>query len=568
MGDEKPTLRADVHGLVTGCPSTMGDDFPLNTTTLIRHAARTYGDQEILYRDAAGGWQRYTYRDCYERVCRAANALRSLGVGPGDRVGVLDWNSRRYFELYYAIPGLGAVLLQLNLRLSVDELGYIVNHSDATHICVDETMLPLAEALAPHVPGVKAWIVMTDKPRGEIGTALRPLYHHEDQLAAAAPVIDWPMIDERSAYAACYTSGTTGRSKGIYYSHRSIYLHSLSFPAMVGMTTDDCTMLITPMFHAQGWGLPQAATLMANKILLPGRYSLDDAACLIDAMIAEGVTIASGVPSILSPILSYIRTLPVKPSFGRLRILCGGSEAPLSLLVDWHELTGAEIIHAYGGTETSPLMTVNRLKSTLRGRLTTEEEWNVRRSQGLPGIGVDVKILAEDGRELPHDGESVGEICARGPWVATSYHRMPEAADRFVDGYWRSGDLGTIDASGYLKLTDRLKDVIKSGGEWISSIDMENALVGHAAVREAVVVGVPHPRWQERPLALVVLEPGRPATAEELIEHLAGAFKRWQLPDRILFVASLPKTSVGKLNKKAIRAEYAGLYAQACAGKP
>jgi fatty-acyl-CoA synthase len=540
----------------------MGDDYPLNTTTLIRHAARTYGDQEILYRNAAGGWERYTYRDCYDRVGRAANALRSLGVGPGDRVGVLDWNTRRYFELYYAIPGLGAVLLQLNLRLSPDELAYIVNHSNATHICVDETMLPLAEMLAPHVPGVKAWIIMTDKPLHEIDTSLRPLHHHEDQLAAAAPLADWPMIDERSAYAACYTSGTTGRSKGIYYSHRSIYLHSLSLAVMVGMTMDDCTMLITPMFHAQGWGLPQAATLMANKILLPGRYSADDAALLIDAMIAEGVTIASGVPSILLPLLSYIRSLPIKPAFGRLRLLCGGSEPPLSLFTGWHELTGAEIIHAYGGTETSPLMTVNRLKSTLRGRLTTEQEWNVRRTQGLPGIGVDVKILAEDGREMPHDGKSVGELCARGPWIAASYHDMPEAADRFVDGYWRSGDLGTIDANGYLKLTDRLKDVIKSGGEWISSIDMENALMEHTAVREAAVVGLPHPRWQERPLALVVPESGKQATPAELIEHLARTFERWQLPDRILLVDSIPKTSVGKLNKKAIRAEYVGLYTQ------
>jgi fatty-acyl-CoA synthase len=560
MNEQNGTLT---DALVTGCPSTMGDDVPLNTTTLIRHAARTYGDQEILYRNGAGGWDRYTYRDCYERVGRAANALRSLGVAPGDRVGVLDWNSRRYFELYYAIPGLGAVLLQLNLRLSVDELAYVVNHSEATYICVDETMLSLAEALAPHMPRVKAWIVMTDRPLRELDTSLEPLHHHEDLLAAAVPLTDWPLIEERSAYAACYTTGTTGRSKGIYYSHRSIYLHSLNLVAMVGMTMDDCTMLITPMFHAQGWGLPQAATLMANKILLPGRYSAEDAAFLIDSIVAEGVTLASGVPSILTPLLNYIRTLPIKPCLRGLRLLCGGSEAPLSLMIGWHELTGAEIIHAYGSTETSPLLTVNRLKPTLRGRLSTEQEWNVRRTQGLPGIGVDVKILAEDGSELPHDGESVGEICARGPCVATSYHDMPGSADRFIDGYWRSGDLGAIDAHGYLKLTDRLKDVIKSGGEWISSIDMENALVGHAAVREAVVVGVPHPRWQERPLALVVLEPARRATPEELLEHLAGTFSRWQLPDRILIVQSIPKTSVGKLNKKVIRAEYAGLYTEA-----
>lgn len=559
MPEEKPRETVS-RSLIAGCPSTMGDDYPLNTTTLIRHAARTYGEQEILYRGVRGEWARYTYRDCLERACRAANALRSLGVAPGERVGVLDWNSRRYFELYYAIPGIGAVLLQLNLRLAVEELGYIVNHSEATHILVDETLLPLAEALAPLVPGVRSWIVMTDRPLREIDTTLRPLHHYEDLLAAAAPAIDWPVIDERSAYAACYTSGTTGRPKGVYYSHRSIYLHALATSTTIGVRTDDCTMLVTPMFHAQGWGLPQTATLMANKILLPGRFSLEDPGFLIDSMIAEGVTIASGVPSIMLPLLRHIEGLPEKPDFRRLRILCGGSEPPLSLLKGWHELTGAEIIHAYGSTETSPLATVNRLKPTLRGRLTEAAEWSVRRTQGLPGVGIDIRIVAPDGRELPHDGESVGEICLRGPWVTTSYHRMPEASDRFVDGYWRSGDVGSIDAQGYLKLTDRLKDVIKSGGEWISSIDMENALAGHPAVREAAVVGIAHPDWQERPLALVVLEPGRRASAEELIAHLAGAFSRWQLPERILFVESIPKTSVGKLDKKLLRARYADLY--------
>jgi fatty-acyl-CoA synthase len=558
---------AKARRIISGCPSTMGDDYQLNTTTLIRHAARTYGDQVIVYRTADGGWDRYTYRDCYARTCRAANALRSLGIGPADRVGVLDWNSRRYFELYYAVPGLGAVLLQLNLRLGCDELAYIVNHSQATFICVDETLLPLAEALAPQVPAVKGWIVMTDKPRCDIKTTLSPLHHHEELLAAAAPVMDWPTIDERSAYAACYTSGTTGRSKGVYYSHRSIYLHSTLLTAMIGMTINDCTMLITPMFHAQGWGLPQAATLMANKILLPGRYAIEDTALLIDAMIAEDVTIAGGVPSILLPILRYIETLPVKPDFSRMRMLCGGSEPALSLMAGLHELTGADVVHAYGGTETSPLATVNRLKPTLGRRITAEERWNIRRTQGLPGTGLDIKILGPDDQELPHDGKSVGEICVRGPWVTTSYYNMPEAADRFIDGYWRSGDVGSIDPDGYLKLTDRLKDVIKSGGEWISSIDMENALVGHPAVCEAVVVGIPHPTWQERPLALVVLEPGQQATQQQLHEHLLGTFSKWQLPDQVLFVASIPKTSVGKMNKKVIRAEYAELYTQAPDGK-
>ena len=548
--------------IVQGCPSTMGDDCQLNTTTLIRHAARTHPEQEIVYRTAGGGWDRYNYGECYARTCRTGNALRKLGVGPGDRVGVLDWNSRRHFEAYYAIPGIGAVMLQMNLRLGVEDLSYVVSHSETSYILVDETLLPMAEAIAAQVPSVKGWVVMTDKPLSEIKTTLAPLFHHEDLLAAADADIEWPVIDERSAYSACYTTGTTGRPKGVYYSHRAIYLHSMAMACNVGMTLDDCTMLITPMFHGNCWGLPQAATLMANKIVLPGRYVAEDTAPLTDAIIQEGVTVTNGAPAIFQPMLQYIETLAVKPDLSRLRMLSGATEPPISMMVGFHDLTGAEVIHAYGATETTPMVSINRLKPSLKARLSHEERWNLKRKQGLLVTGVDVKLLTSDGQALPHDGVSVGEICMRGPWISTGYHAMPDSDDRFVDGYWRSGDVGTIDADGYLKLTDRIKDVIKSGGEWISSIDMENLLVGHPAVREAAVVGVAHPKWQERPLALLVLKPGHEVTVEQIHQHLSTAFAKWQLPDNVLFVESLPQTSVGKLNKKVIRTEYAGLYAE------
>ncbi len=546
--------------IIQGCPSTMGDDYQLNTTTLIRHAARTHPEQEIVYRTAGGGWDRYTYGDCYARICRSANALRKLGVGPGDRVGVLDWNSRRHFESYYAIPGLGAVMLQMNLRLGVEDLSYVVSHSQTSFILVDETLLPMAEAIAAQVPSVKGWVVMTDKPLASIKTTLKPLFHHEDLLAVAEPAMEWPVIDERSAYSACYTTGTTGRPKGVYYSHRAIYLHSAALATNLGMTLDDCTMLITPMFHGNCWGLPQAATLMANKIVLPGRYMAEDTAPLTDAIIAEGVTVANGAPAIFQPMLQYIETLPVKPDFSRLRMVSGATEPPISMMMGFHALTGAEVIHAYGATETTPLVTVNRLKPSLKARLSQQECWDLKRKQGLLLIGVDVKLRAADGQELPHDGVSVGEICIRGPWISTSYHAMPDSADRFVDGYWRSGDVGTIDVNGYLKLTDRIKDVIKSGGEWISSIDMENLLMGHPAVRDAAVVGVAHPKWQERPLALVALRPGHQLTQEQIRQHLSTAFAKWQMPDEVMFVDAIPKTSVGKTNKKEIRAKYADLY--------
>jgi len=554
-----PTTRFTAP--IRGCPSTMGDARQLNTTTLIRHAARTHPEQEIVYRTSDGGWARYTYADCYERVCRSANALRALGVGPGDRVGILDWNSRRHFELYYAIPGLGAVMLQMNLRLGPEDLGYVVGHSQASYILVDESLLPVAEAIASHVPGIKGWIVMSDKPLSDIRTSLAPLFHYEDLLAEAETGIDWPEIDEHSAYSACYTTGTTGRPKGVYYSHRAIYLHSMTMATNVGMTLDDCTMLITPMFHGQSWGLPQSATLMANKIVLPGRYTMEDTAALTDVIIAEGVTVTNGAPAIFQPMLQYIESLPVKPDFSRLRMLSGATEPPLSMMIGFHELTGAEVVHAYGATETTPLVAINRLKPALKKRLAPEERWKLKRKQGVIVTGVDIRILGADDRELPHDGCSSGEICLRGAWISSSYHDMPDADDRFVDGWWRSGDVGTIDTDGYLKVTDRIKDVIKSGGEWISSIDMENLLMGHPAVCDAAVVGIPHAKWQERPLALVALRRGREATMEQLHTHLSSGFAKWQMPDRILFVEAIPKTSVGKNDKKRIRAEHADLYA-------
>jgi fatty-acyl-CoA synthase len=475
-------------------------------------------------------------------------------------VGVLDWNSRRHFELYWAIPGLAAVMLQMNLRLAPEDLGYVVEHSNASFIAVDESLLSVAEAIAPQLTSVKGWIVLTDKPLGEIKTTLAPLYHYEDLVAAAQPAIAWPVVDERAAYSACYTTGTTGRPKGVYYSHRAIYLHSMAMAAALGMTLDDCTMLITPMFHGQCWGLPQAATLMANKIVLPGRYVAADTGPLTDAMIAERVTIANGAPAIFQPMLEHIRAAGLRPDFSRARLLSGATEPPLSMMRGFHNETGAEVIHVYGATETTPLVSVNRLKRSLKETFDDERRWDLKRKQGLPMTGVDVALLDANGNEQPHDGVSIGEICLRGPWITTRYHDMPDGTDRFTaDGYWRSGDAGTIDANGYLKLTDRIKDVIKSGGEWISSIDMENAIMAHPAVVEAAVIGVPHPKWQERPVAIIVVKAGRDLSADAIHSHLSQHFAKWQLPE-VIFTDAVKRTSVGKADKKKMRAEYERLY--------
>ncbi|MCK9515240.1 MAG: long-chain-fatty-acid--CoA ligase [Ottowia sp.] len=551
--------------IVQGCPSTMGDDVQLNTTTLIRHAARTHGEREIVYRERDGSWQRYDYAHCYERVCRGANALRRLGVQPGDRVGILDWNNREHFELYWSIPGIAAVMLQLNLRLAPEQLAYVINHSQASLIVVDETLLPLAEALAGQLTAVKGWIVISDKPLAQIKTPLAPLHQYEELLAGASADINWPLIAENSAYSACYTTGTTGNPKGVYYSHRSIYLHSMAVASNYGITLDDCTLLLTPMFHASCWGSPQAAALTANKIVLPGRYGMDDIAMLTDAAIREDVTMMAGAPVLFQPMLDYLRANELKPDWSRMRMPCGATEPPVSLMRGFYEQTGAEIIHAYGATETSPLVTVNRYKPSARAELGEDELWDLKRKQGLPVSGVDIKILGLDGKEVAHDGASAGELCIRGPWITASYHGMDAAdmASRFTDdGYWRSGDMATLDARGYVKIVDRTKDVIKSGGEWISSIDMENALAAMPQVLEAAVIGVPHPKWQERPVAVVALREKGSVTADDIRAHLSSRFARWQLPDQVVFVDAIARTSVGKANKKAMRAEYRDLYAE------
>jgi fatty-acyl-CoA synthase len=548
--------------LIRGRTSTHADTHPLNTTTLIRHAARTYPEQEIVYRTPDGGWDRYTYGEAWTRITKGANVLEGLGVAPGDVVGILDWNSRRHFELYWAIPGLAAVMLQMNLRLGPEDLGYVTTHSEASWICVDESLLPVAEAIAPHVEGVKGWIVMSDRPMDRIETSLPNAHHYEELLADAESSRDWPLIAEDSAYSACYTTGTTGRPKGIYYSHRGIYLHTLAMVGLLGMSNEDTTMFITPMFHGQCWGLPQAAVQAMTKIVLPGRYTMEDTSVLVDAMVEEEVTVTNGAPAIFQPMLDYIRTLETTPDFSRARLLSGATEPPLSLMKGFHDVTGADIIHAYGATETTPLVTVNKgLKPSLRGVLSEEEKWDMKRRQGLMATGVDFRLVDGDGKDVPFDGVSQGEVLVRGPWIIDRYHAMDDDT-RFLDGYWRSGDVGTIDEHGYLKLTDRLKDVIKSGGEWISSIDMENQLMSHPGIHEAAVVGVAHPKWQERPVALVVTEDGNELPLDDIHRHLAPHFASWQMPEKVLFVDELPRTSVGKLDKKAIRAEHGDVYAQ------
>lgn len=550
---------------VMGTPATTGDDVQLTTTRLYEHAARSFGRQEVVHRDQAGQWRTTTYADTWRRVRAVAAGLQGLGVRPGDRVGLMMWNDLRHYESYFAVPAVGATMVQLNLRLSPTDLAYVVEHSGLTRIVVDSTLLELAVALAPKVPQVTQWIVAADEGADVDDAALASLpeaVRYEDLAATDAADLELPDMDERSASAACYTTGTTGRPKGVFYSHRSVWLHAAASVGMTPISVADTIMLLTPMFHVQCWGLPFAASLVGARVVLPGRFTLQDTGAIAEWITRHGVTRAPAAPAILDPLRHWLLQQDAPPRWEGLRLTCGASEPSLTLMKDIHRLTGARVVHAYGATETSPLVSLNNPVPAVVDALDEDAVWDLERRQGLIAPGVDVKIAGPGGEALPFDGTSVGEVCLRGPWITASYHENPEAnASSFdEDGYWRSGDVGSVDGEGYLKITDRLKDVIKSGGEWISSVDMENALAAMPEVREVAVVGVPHPKWEERPLVVVVPQEGEEVTLEKVHAALTPMFASWQLPDQVKVVDELARTSVGKINKRRLRQDFTSVY--------
>lgn len=522
--------------------STM-QDYPLTIASIFKHGARVHSDSQVV--TFGETVRRARFAEVAERAERLAAALKRLGVKPGDRIGTFCWNSQQHLEAYFAVPCMGAVLHTLNIRLFPDQLAYIINHAEDRMIIVDDSLVPLLARIKGELGAVERFIVIGDGDASALGDVLR----YEELIAAEQPGFDWPEIDERSAAAMCYTSGTTGNPKGVVYSHRSTFLHS--FAACAGFTfalTDrDKILLIVPMFHANAWGIPYAGWMAGSDFIMPTRFLQAEPLCRI--IESERPTFAAAVPTIWNDILNYGEARQVDLSSIRM-IACGGSAVPRSLMERFQERFGVPIIQAWGMTETSPLGAVAHPP---KGSAPQEAmEWRSKTGRIVPGVEL---RLMDGERELPWDGKSVGEIEVRGPWITGSYYRDP-SSDKFHDGWLRTGDVGTVDQKGFIQITDRAKDVIKSGGEWISSVELETKLMAHPAVFEAAVIGVPDERWGERPLACVVLKEGASVTIEELKAFLAERVAKWQIPDRWAFIKEVPKTSVGKFDKKVLRAKY------------
>ncbi|MCW2937401.1 MAG: acyl-CoA synthetase (AMP-forming)/AMP-acid ligase [Actinomycetia bacterium] len=529
--------------------STM-QDFPLTVTSIMRYATTVFGTVEVgTY--TGDGVRRTTYAELGERAARLAGALRDLGIDADQRVATFMWNSNEHLEAYLAIPSMGAVMHTLNIRLFPEQLLYIAEHAEDQIVIVDATLVPLLAPLLPQMKTVKHVIVVGDADLGPLAESGKDLHSYEDLLAAAPAVYDWPEdIDERQAAAMCYTSGTTGNPKGVVYSHRTMYLHSLAVCTgnALGLSSADKVLPIVPMFHANAWGLPYAALMAGASLIMPGRFlQAEPITWMIEN---ERVTLASAVPTIWNDLLRHVRANGADLSSLRV-VPCGGSAVPESLMRGFDDL-GVRIVQAWGMTETSPLATVAHAPHGA----SLEEGWRHRVTQGRLLCGLEARIAGDGDVILPSDGSAVGEVEIRGAWITGSYY-LDEDPAKFHDGWLRTGDVGMISPSGYLTLTDRAKDVIKSGGEWISSVELENHLMAHPDVLEAAVVGVPDVRWDERPLACVVVRPGASVAVDDLRAFIAARVAKWQVPERWAFVAEVPKTSVGKFSKVTLRRQYA-----------
>ena len=528
---------------------------PLLMSRLLDRGALLAPDVEVVTL-TSGGAHRQTYADTRRRAGQLANGLHSLGITFGDRVASFMWNGWRHLELYHAAPSIGAVLHTLNVRLGADDLKYIVNHAADRIVFADADLLPNLERIAPDLPGVEHFVVCGEPGAPAWETSLPNAVDYEAFLDGFGPEIEWPEFDENAPLGLCYTSGTTGNPKGVMYTHRSTYLHTMAeaMTDTMNLSAADCVCGVVPMFHAMGWGLPFAATMLGAKQVMPHRFMAPEP--LLRLIASEGVTLSAGVPTIWQGVRTLLEADPDGYDLTALdRLVCGGSSPPLSLIRWYWDVHRVEMIQGWGMTEMNPLGSVSR-RIAKRSHLDLDEDArfaNVGKA-GLLSPGLEMEIVDEDFRPVPHDGKSLGELLVRGPWICSEYYRDPQPG-KFRDGWLVTGDVAAIDPEQYLIIADRSKDLVKSGGEWISSVDLENHIVGLEGVAQAAVVAQPHPKWDERPVALVVLSPDAEVPAERVIEHCGGRFAKWQLPDDVLFRDSLPLTTTGKIDKKTVRAE-------------